>query len=301
MNVFEEDIMKRNHAVLKGTKGLVLILAVFVAAGGAAIGSVAPQASVTLAYQFPEGRALTYRTSSTQVQNMEVMGQSMTTESVSTSDFTVKGKGLKDGNLVLGVTIDAMKADVSSPQGNLTPDMSVVVGKAFDMVLSKLGKEIDVTGAEAIKYDMPTGGSRDLSSGFQSFFSDVPDKPVKIGDVWPSEDTIVQKEGMGETRIHFTNQNTFDGIETVDGYECARIKAAVKGTITGNLDQQGASISIDIKTEGTDTWYFAIKEGIYVKSDMKASLAGVVAVGEPANMTIPVTGEMKQSASLVKK
>lgn len=293
--------MQRNTAVLKVTKGLVLLLAVFVAAGSATVKSVSPQAAVTLAYQFPEGRALTYRTSSTQIQNMEVMGQSMTTESVSSSDFTVKGKGLKDGDLVLGVTIDAIKTDVSSPQGNMSPDMSVVVGKSFDMIVSKLGKEIDVSGAEAIKYDMPTGGSRDLSSGFQAFFSNVPDKPIKIGDTWPSEDSIVQKEGMGETRIHFTNENTFEGIETVDGYECARIKAVVKGTITGSLDQQGVSITIDIKMDGTDTWYFAIKEGIYVKSDMKAVMGGVVAVGEPANMTIPVTGETRQSAGLVKK
>jgi len=293
--------MKNHRSFLKGTRGIILLLAVFVAAGGAAVKAVSPQEAVTLAYQFPEGRALKYKTSGTQIQNMEIMGQAMTTESVSTTDFTVKGKGMKDGNLVLGVTIDAAKADVSSPQGNMSPDMSVIVGKSFDMIVSRLGKEIDVSGAEAIKYDMPTGGSRDVSSGFQAFFSDVPDKPVKIGDTWPSEDTIVQKEGAGETRLHFTNQNTFDGIETVDGYECARIKVAVKGTITGNLDQQGVGISIDMKMDGTDTWYFAIKEGIYVKSDMKASLGGVVAVGEPANMTIPVTGETRQSASLVKK
>lgn len=293
--------MKNHRPFFKGTRGIVLLLAVFVAAGGAAVKAVSPQAAVTLVYQFPEGRSLMYKTSSTQIQNMEIMGQAMTTESVSSTDFTVKGKGMKDGNLVLNVTIDAAKADISSPQGNMSPDMSVILGKTFDMTVSRLGKEIDVSGAEAIKYDMPTGGTRDLSSGFQAFFSDVPDKPVKVGDSWPSEDTIIQKEGPGETRLHFTNVNTFDGIETVDGYECARIKVAVTGTITGSLEQQGVGISIDMKMDGTDTWYFAIKEGIYVKSDMKASIGGVVAVGEPANMTIPVTGETRQSASLVKK
>ncbi len=293
--------MNKKRALPQGMKAFALLLTVFVAAGGAAVTSVSPQGAVTLTYQFPESRTLSYRTSGTQIQNMEVMGQAMTTESVSSTDFTVKGKGLKDGNIVLGVTIDAAKSDVSSPQGNFSPDLSVIVGKSFDMIVSKLGKEIDVSAAEAIKYDMPTGGQRDLSSGFQAFFSDVPDKPVKIGDTWPSEDTIIQKEGTGETRIHFTNVNTFDGIETVDGYECARIKVAVKGAVTGSLEQQGVGISIDIKMDGTDVWYFAIKEGIYVKSDMKASMAGVVAVGEPANMTIPVTGENRQSASLIKK
>jgi len=282
-------------------KALVPLLAVLVLAGGAAVKAAAPQGAVSLAYQFPQGRSLSYKTSSSQTQNMEIMGQSMTTESTSSMDFTVKGQGVKDGNFVLGVTIDASKADVSSSQGNMSPDMSAVVGKAFDMVVSRLGKEIDVKGAEAIKYDMPSGGSRDISSGFQAFFTDVPDKPIKVGDSWPSEDTIVQREGSGETRIHFMNQNTFDGIETVDGTECARIKSAVKGTISGNMEQMGAAISIDIKLEGSDIWYFAVKDGIYIKSEMKATMGGVVVVGEPANMTIPITGEMTQSAGLVKK
>jgi hypothetical protein len=293
--------VKRYRMFLKGAEALAVLLAVFVAAGGASIAAVAPQSAVSLVYQFPEGRTLSYRTTGSQTQNMDMMGQTMTTESVSSMDFTIKGKGTKDGNLVLNVTIDAAKTDVSSPQGNMSPDMSVIVGKAFDIVVSKLGKEIDVSGAEAIKYDTPTGGTRDLSSGFQAFFSDLPDKPAKVGDTWPSEDTIVQKEGLGETRIHFKNLNTFDGIETVDGYECARIKAVVQGTITGNLEQQGVGISVDMKMDGTDTWYFAITEGIYVKSDMKAALGGVVAVGEPANMTIPVSGETRQSASQIKK
>jgi hypothetical protein len=297
----KEDNVNRFRIFVKGAEALALLLAVFIAAGGASVAAVSPQAAVSLVYQFPEGRTLSYRTTGGQTQNMDMMGQTMTTESVSATDFTVKGVGMKDGNLVLNVTIDAATADVSSPQGNMSPDMSVIVGKAFDMVVSKLGKEIDVSGAEAIKYDMPMGGTRDLSSGFQAFFSDLPDKPVKVGDTWPSEDTIVQKEGMGETRISFKNLNTFDGIETVDGYECARVKAAVQGTITGNLEQQGMGISIDMKLDGTDTWYFAIKEGIYVKSDMKAAMGGVVVVGEPANMTIPVSGETRQSASLIKK
>jgi hypothetical protein len=293
--------MNRIPNFLKVGRTLVLLLAVFVLAGGASVAMVSPQNAVSLVYQFPEGRTLSYTTASTQVQNMDVMGQAMTTESNSTTEFTLKAKGMKDGNFVIGVMIDSSKADISSPQGNMSPDMSVIVGKSFDMTVSKLGQEIDVSQAEAIKYDLPTGGTRDLSAGFQAFFSNLPDRPVKAGDTWPSEDTIVQKEGTGETRVHFVSQNTFDGIETVDGYECARIKAALTGTVTGNLEQGGVGLSIDMKMDGTDVWYFAIKEGIYVKSDMKASIGGVVAVGEPANMTIPVTGETRQSASLIKK
>jgi hypothetical protein len=216
-----------------GTK-LFLILSVCSVLTGIAADKPAggvPQAAVALSYQFPAGRALTYKITDTQTQNFEVQGQSMTTEALSTTEFTLKPKGLKGQDPEITVTIDAAKSDASSPQGNVSPDMTAVIGKSFDMTLSRLGKEIDVTGAEALKVEIPGTGQSDMSATFKAFFPDLSDKAVKPGDTWPSEDTVVQKEGAGETTTHLLSQNTLDGFETVDGYECARIKVVGKGSI----------------------------------------------------------------------
>jgi len=291
-------------ATLKtGAKAALVLLAVFVCAGAAADkpARIAPQGAVTLAYQFPAGRTLNYKSTENQTQNMDIMGQTMTNESVSSTELTMKPKGLKGGDFEITVTIDAAKSDVQTAQGNLSPDMTPVIGKSFDMVVSALGKEIDVTGAEALKINVPESGTRDLSPMFQAFFNNLPDKSVKIGDTWPSQDTILQKEGSGETKFRLDNVHTLDGFETVDGYECARIKTATKGTIEGTASQQGMSMLIAMKYEGQDTWYFAIKEGISVKLDSKGTISGTIEVGEPANMSIPITGETKQQLVLVKK
>ncbi len=256
---------------------------------------------VTLAYQFPESKTLAYRDTSNESQNMDVAGQSITVKSLSTREFSIKPKGSKNGNFLLGVTIDSFKLNVDSPQGGIAADASTVNGKNFEMTLSRLGKEIDASGAATIQYDLGAVGKRNMGAAFQAFFPDLPDRAVKTGDTWPSEDTIVDKNESGTTRVAVKLVNTLDGFETVDGLECARIKATAKGTMTGSMVQNGTSLTFEASVEGTATWYFAIKEGTFVKADQKQSLAGNVTAGEPANIVIPITSENQEEVRLIKK
>jgi hypothetical protein len=292
--------MNGHKSLSRGPRILVLFLTVGALAGGAADKPAAPQAAVSLTYKFTEGAPLSYKQTGTQLQDFDMMGQTMTTESNSSMDITLKSKGLKDKNHLLGVTIDGMTENVSSPQGNITPDMSGIIGKSFDLVFSPLGKEVDVSGASVFSIDMGQSGRRDLSSSFQGLFPDLPDHPVKVGDKWPSEDAIVQKSDAGEIHINFKNENTLDGFETVDGRECARIKTVLKGTMSGALNQGGMALAMDAKLDGTSTWHFAIKEGIFVKSEMKATMGGLINI-EAMNASISFTGEQKSSTALVKK
>lgn len=140
--------------------------------------------SVTLAYQFPEGKTVAYRNVSTETQAMEIMGQTMGVSNLSTREFLVKPKGMKEEHLSLGVTIDGFKLSIDSPQGAMSADASSLLGKSFDMVLSSLGKEIDTSGASSLQYDLGAGGRRNIAAGFQAFFPDLPDHPVKTGDTW---------------------------------------------------------------------------------------------------------------------
>jgi len=260
-----------------------------------------PQSAVTLAYKFPEGKTLTYQTTSTQTQNLDVMGQAVSTESNTAIEFTLQPKGLKERQYQLGVTVNAFKIEAQSPQGSMAADASSVVGKSFDMILSRLGKEIDIAGASSIRYSMGIAGTRDLGASFQAFFPDLPERSVKIGDSWPSEDSVTQKSDAGDIHINFHTVNTPEGFEAVDGFECMRIKGAVTGKMTGNLEQQGMGLLFDAKIDGTQTWYFAVKEGMLVKTETKGSIAGVITAGDPANITIPMTGEMRTETHLVKK
>lgn len=260
-----------------------------------------PKTGLILQYRMQENQVLKYQSSTEQTQNIEVMGQSMETQTTSTSAFSTKYKGLKENNLQLGVTIDSMSIDISSPQGELSPDMSSVKGKSFDMVLSPLGKELDVSGAQSIRYELGPVGDRSVESNFQALFPDMADRPVKIGDTWTSTDTVTEKSPVGEVILSFESVNTLAGFETVDGLECIKVTAEITGTLEGKGEQMGAELTFKGDIEGNQTWYFAYKEGIFVKDTVSASTDATITVSGAQAMTIPMKQESKMETKLIKK
>jgi hypothetical protein len=259
-----------------------------------------PKTGLILQYRMTEDQILKYQTSAEQTQSMEVMGQSIDTQSSSESGFSIKSKGLQEGNLLLGVTIDSMSINISSPQGELSPDMSSVLGKSFDMTLSSLGKELDVSGAEAIEYDTGVGGKRSIVSNFQAAFPDLAGKPVKVGDTWTSTDIITEKTPELEIQISIESVNTLEGFETVDGMECVKVTADVTGTVMGQGEQMGLQLAIEGEVQGKATWYFAYKEGIFVMDTTSISTDATISTSGAQAMNIPMKQEVTMETKLVK-
>lgn len=259
-----------------------------------------PKTALALQYWMPENQVLKYQTSAKQTQIIEVMGQSVEVETEKTIEFSVKSKGLKENNLQLEVTIDSMSINITSPQGDLSPDMSTVIGKSFDMTLSILGKEMDLSGADSIKYDSGPGGKRSISADFQAIFPNLAGRPVKIGDTWTTKDTITEKSDNGEVRINLESVNTLEGFETVNGLECVKITAEVTGTLDGEGYEQGMDLTFKGEIKGTDTWYFAYMKGIFVKMITDVSTEGTITTSGAQSMTIPMTQEMKIEVKLIK-
>ena len=259
-----------------------------------------PQTGLILTYRMPEIQSLGYRFSVDQTQTIEVMGQVIDTESDQSIGFSVLAKGMKDGNQQLAVTIDSMTVNVDSPQGKMSPDMSSVVGKAFDMILSELGKELELSGAASIQYDLGPSGKRNISSSFQAIFPDLPGRPVKVGDTWMTEDLITDKTESAEIRLRFKNTHRLDGFETVDGLDCARIKTTVTGTLEGEGEQQGMGLTFKGDISGDDTWYFAYKEGLYVGMTSTASTTGTIDTSGLQSLTIPLKQKMDMETRLVR-
>lgn len=251
-------------------------------------------------YKMPAGRVLTYQGTSEESQVLDVMGQTMDTRTTGSSTFTFKAKGMKEKDFLLGVTIDEIVLTVgSSMQGDMSPDMSSVKGKSFDMVLSPLGSEVDVSGAEALTYSIQ-GETRDLANSFKLFFPDLPGKPLKIGETWPTSAAIEEKTGSMTIQIQLELVHTVEAFETVEGMECARIASDINGTIAGSGSQMGQDMSFAGTTKGKDIWYFAVKEGLYVKTTSEST--SEVSIDVPAaGMSIPMTMTSKGEIKLTGK
>lgn len=280
---------------------VIAILALAGCAAKTAAPAAAPKApaGTVLEYKMPAGRTLTYTNIEEMSQVMEVMGQTVDAHTKGGGTFTLSAKGKRDQNLLLGVTIDDMSMTITGPMGDQSPDMSTVKGKSFDMVVSPLGAEIDVSGAEAITYQSANGTSN-VAPGFRLFFPDLPGRPLKVGDTWPSSAAADDTSGGMNIKMGFQYVNTFEGLETVEGMECARIKSDYTATLSGTGNQQGMDMALTGTGKGTDLWYFAVKEGIYLKATSDATYDISISVSA-AGMTIPMTQTRKGELKLVGK
>jgi len=258
-----------------------------------------PQTGVILQYQMPEGQELKYESWGETHQVSDVMGQTIEMDITSTNVFTVKSKGQVENNHQLTITIDDMSLKIQSTQAELEPDMSTVIGKSFDMVFSSLGKEVELIGADSIEYDLGPEGTRNISSGFQDIFPNLAGRPVKIGDSWPDESTIIEKNDSGEAVIHFTGTSTLAGFESIDGMECVKITTEGTGTIESKAEQQGMELVTTGEIQGTVTWFFAYKEGLFIRQINEGTVEGTVDVPSQG-VQIPYTREATSEIKLVK-
>jgi hypothetical protein len=258
-----------------------------------------PQIGIILQYQMPEGQVLKYDSWGETHQTSDVMGQTIETDISSTNAFSVQSKGQEENNHKLTITIDGMSIKVQSTQAELEADMSTVIGKSFDMTLSFLGKELELAGAEAIEYDMGPEGTRNIAAGFQDIFPNLTDRPLKIGDTWPDETTITEKSSAGEAIIRLSGENMLEGFDTIDGRECVKVTATYSGTIESKGEQQGIELSTQGEIKGTTTWYFAYKEGLFIKQMSEGTVEGTVDVPSQG-LQIPFSREMTSEINLVK-
>jgi hypothetical protein len=258
----------------------------------------AAPAGTVLAYKLPAGQVLRYADETEVREVTDVMGQVSESLAKSTASYAFRGQGMKGQDLLVAVTIDDMALNISSPRGDVSPDMTKVKGQSFDMVLSPLGTEVDVSGAEAITYDLPNG-PRSIAPGFKVFFPQLPDKPVKVGDSWPSSFVVEEKAGGVDMRIGIQSVNTLEAFETVDGLACARVSSKHTGTITGTGNQQGTDLAFNGVVKGSDIWYFAPAPGLYVSSEGEVVSEISVTVAGPQSMTIPVTQTRKSKIRLI--
>jgi hypothetical protein len=258
-----------------------------------------PKSGLNLTYRMEENQILKYQVSAEEIQELDMMGQKMETKSNSGIQFSLQSKGLKEGNLLLGITVDTMNINVSGGMaGNITPDLGTVIGKSFQMTLSPLGAEGGFSGTEELQYQLGPSGKRNIDSSFKDIFPDLADKSVKIGDTWTKTGDVTEKAGNIDVHVITESVNTLQGLETVNGLECVKIEAKTTGTIDGSGEQMGNKFTFKGTVKGSSTWYFAYKKGIFVSRKSNSDTEGTVEV-TAMGMTIPMKSKSKSEFNLI--
>lgn len=249
--------------------------------------------AVKLTYNYPADKAVRYLVTSAMSQIMDIQGQSMQVDVKSAFGCGVKSGGKQDSNLKLDIEIDTLGQTNESPMGNYGGAVAEVKGKTFSIIISSEGRVVDNSGATGLVYSTEGGGENNMSQTFSEFFPVLPSKEISPGETWSSTDSLTTKSPSMTMKTIDSTVNKFEGIETVDGIECAKISTQHSGIMSMNVQSQGNDIFIKGPFTGTSEFMFAIREGYFIKLTSATKVNGNLEMTSPQEMSFPIVLDMK--------
>jgi hypothetical protein len=256
-----------------------------------------PAGSVKLQYNYLSDKSIKYQTTSKVVQDMDVNGQSMLVNANTLLKCNVKLASKNGENLKLEIKIDTMAQSLDTPQGATGGEVTDAKYKVFTMVITPYGKPKDLSEAAKVVLTLPGSGPSDASQTFLDFFPIIPAAPVKPGDKWVARDTANTKTATMTRYMPVESNYTFEGTEKFNGVDCAKITAALTGSMKMTNQAQGMDISTNGIFTGTKTLYFDIKDGYFINETTVTKMIGKIEITNqgmsfPVVMTITATNEM---------
>ena len=294
--------MKNLHIRNLVISGLALILSGICSIGFSQKKSDASvqKGAIKLEYKYPTDKYVKYLTDTKVVQDMDVNGQSMLVNVSVSLGCEVKSAGKQGENLNLEIKIDTMAQNIESPQGSSGGPVSEVKGKVFNMIISPSGKIIDLSGASKVVYTVEGSGESNMNQSFLSYFPVLPKNSVQPGDTWVTNDTINSKSQTNSLWMPLESTYKFEGIEKINGSDCAKITATLTGTRKMTTQSQGMEIHTSGPFTGTQTLYFAVNEGYFVKQTVVSKMTGNIEIPDQ-NMSFPVVMTITSTNEIVKQ
>lgn len=284
-------------------RNLSLLLSFFLAAGllpGCAVKqpaaerpAVAQEADLRLAYRMPDDRSLRYRVTTEHTHSMDLMGQQRRSAIFKTLEVSVKSDGSTEDGHDLSVTIDSLIVGLDTPRGEVKRQVTELVGKSFDLVLSPHGEVSGFSRIAEVSYDMPPLGAQNVQIDFERFFPHLVDRSLADGERWATTHRLTDTAFNSGKKIVLEGVHTLTGFETIDGRKCAKINSFMNGMLEEGVERMTRAPEMTGRFDGNATWFFAIEEGLLVKSSTTLRGSGVMSTGgghgPPSQMSAQIT------------
>jgi hypothetical protein len=257
-------------------------------------------AAVKLVYNYPVDKAIKYLNNTVMAQIMDMQGQSMQVDVTSAFGCSVRTAGKQDNNLKIEIRIDTLGQTTNSPMGGSGGAIQDIKGNTCNIIISPEGKIIDMSETAKLVYTTEGSGQSNMSQNLSDFFPVLPTKPVTTGDTWNMTDSITVKSTSMTMKTLDNIVSKLEGFETVNGIECAKISGVHSGTITMNVQNQGMDIFIKGPFTGTSEFWFAIKEGYFIKLSSATKVTGNLEISSPETMSMPIVLDIKSVNEVMK-
>ena len=290
--------MKKKHKFLPFIT--ILIFLIILAGCAAKVKMLAPPSQApVLKYVMPEGKPFTYKISTGYHQTMSMMGVPLKTTVLKDMTVTFYPLAFAQESYQLQGVVNDISMKVSAPGTNLTPNLSQIPGKTFEMTVTNSGEEIGIMGADELTYKLGEEGEQNMESEFEHLFPDLPEKVLNPGDTWTTTDTMsIGEEGV-ETMVVTQTKHTLAGYELIKGHECAKITSEYTSSVTGSGTKEGADFETNVEMKGKETLYFDYKRGVLVLQSSSGSGDGEIKITGKKEMSLPMSQTVTNKMELV--
>jgi hypothetical protein len=182
-----------------------------------------------------------------------------------------------------GQTVHAVLDSMTKPAANPVPDQAMMDSAKGRTWHALLGSDGRISGVKRV--DSTSGGQ--VSDLISNFFPHT--RPgAKVGDTWTdTSETTSSQEGQTLTTRTVTNYSV-TGTETRNGARALKLETAFSLSQTGEIVQQGQSLSVDGTGTGTAT-YFVTQDGRYLGGNSTTSAElQITAASIPAPIPVQV-------------
>jgi len=280
----------------------ICILSVVILLAGCAAKKSAPWGNATdgfvLTYRSPVGAEQSYNFDMDMNMLMNVMGNDMETIITVDSEIFTRTKYVADdGSLTFGMGFNSLDVSVSSPQGDMSPDVSEILGKEIELVLSKNGKVMEIKNLDQLP--QVEGMGQQIGDNLRNFFYNLPEEPVTYEESWTATDSYITKFGENETETTSNATYTLLDKRIKEEIECLRIGFEQTADIKSTGVQQGMNYTMTAVAKNEGELLFAYKEGYYIEAVSEGTLEGTI-VMEAMGMEMPVNATSKMTTKLIK-
>lgn len=252
-----------------------------------------------LQYKMEPGKSYTYVTTQAGRTTQEMMGQEMVTDTKTNAKIVLDVKAVADnGDLTCEAYYAELKVEVHSARMDTVLEMTDILNKKVQVVMSKLGEPLNVTVLDSFPRNLMMRGMGDPKMNFRRVVGSLPDQPIQIGGSWQDvkPDT---SEAMGGKIIIIPNAD-YKVVAEQDtlGFKCLKITFTNDFAITGNGNMMGNEIFMEGEGKSEGYILFAPKEGLMIASHNKQDQDMTIAVSGSMSMTIPQNTFMKTNLVL---
>jgi len=291
--------MKRTNQFLLVLMTPVLLIAVSCATMKSTTGKQDPE----LAYKVATGQSFTLKSEGTTQIKSEQMGQEVTIDMKSTSETLYTAlKTNPDGSIRLQLEYKSMNQSTETPNGVNEADYSSWLGKKAQFDVSSNGKLSGFAGFDELPAISAATGEKVtgemVKKGMNDIFFELPDHPIKIGETWTAKTS--NEIPYGANILKQEETTTYTATEKVkkNGFDCIKIVTSGVQKITGELEQQGMSMTLTRDTQTSGIVYFSLKQGMYISAEGTSTAKGEVDIPS-AGMVIPQEITSKLSVTVI--